>query len=190
MKFGRGRVMVWGYKSWTRSLSSSARAPCLCWCGTSFLSTFIQWKVSFKVQLLWFLFWKTPTCWSTEDKNVFLLSLCDSEELGQRSTSRTLWVSETRPVRRSAPLTFPRIWLDHFPPSSLKVLPTCGSREHLNIQFHSFLNLDHRDYLLLSQSLCWGEGARRRRPCFIVSKAGRRTTREQGVMSGEPVALP
>lgn len=46
-----------------------------------------------------------------------------------------------------------------FPQSSLKLLPTRSSREHLNIQFHSFLNLDRGGYLLLSQAfLCWGAG--------------------------------
>lgn len=43
-----------------------------------------------------------------------------------------------------------------FPQSSLKLLPTHSSGEYLNIQFHSFLNLDHGGYLLLSQAFVFG----------------------------------
>lgn len=45
-----------------------------------------------------------------------------------------------------------------FPQSSLKLLPGRSSREHLNIQFHSFLNMDGGGYLLLSQAFCVGSG--------------------------------
>lgn len=60
-----------------------------------------------------------------------------------------------------SPSYIPGDRIRRFPQSSLKLLPTRSSGEHLNIQFHSFLNLDHRSYLLLSQPFVFGGGEER-----------------------------
>lgn len=97
------------------------------------------------------------------------------------------------PVRRLAPSYIPGDRIRRFPQSSLKLLPTRSSGEHLNIQFHSFLNLDHGGYLLLSQAFVfqrvgWGWICLFFYVCFICSGSGRWSTRR--VMSEEPVASP
>lgn len=73
----------------------------------------------------------------------------------------------TRDWARQAfsPSYIPGDRIRRFPQSSLKLLPTRSSGEHLNIQFHSFLNLDYRGYLLLSQAFVLGVGG------FCVSSA-------------------
>lgn len=55
------------------------------------------------------------------------------------------------PAGRLSPSYVPGDRIRRFPQSSLKLLPTRSAGERLNIQFHSFLNLDHGGYLLLSR---------------------------------------
>ena len=71
-------------------------------------------------------------------------------------------------VRRAiSPSYIPRDRIRRFPQSSQKLLPTRSSREHLNIQFHSSLNLDRGGYLLLSQAFCVGGAARAVGEAFV-----------------------
>lgn len=71
-------------------------------------------------------------------------------------TSSAPWAQETL-ARQAISLSYiPSDRIRRFPQSSLKLLLTRSFREHLNIQFHSFLNLDRGGYLLLSQAFCVG----------------------------------
>ena len=95
-----------------------------------------------------------------------------------------------RALQAISPSYIPCDRIRRFPQSSLKLLPTRSSGEHLNIQFHSFLNLDHGGYLLLSQAFVLGG---RRGTAFVFHLLRSRkmiNKRVKSVMSEEPVAWP
>lgn len=133
-----------------------------------------------------------PTFWQARDIKVFLRVSVkpDKSPLKTHQSPTTNGPAGTRDRARQAisPSYIPGDRIRRFPQSSLKLLPTRSSREHLNIQFHSFLNLDRGGYLLLSQAFFvlggWG-GVRvvvvGGLLCFICSGAGRWSTRQEKV---------